>query len=138
MTDIDKILAERAKTHGDYTEHAQCTQDIMLILMLHRNWIYLSPDQKETLHMIAHKMGRVVTGNPNVADHWDDIAGYAKLSADRVRVRLNASLAEFNPNVDTETTAMEQFVKTTIYKPEPRQAKAEYPAGHGFKPELEV
>jgi len=122
MTDIDKILAERAKTHGDYTEHAQCTQDIMLILMLHRNWISLSPDQKETLHMIAHKMGRVVTGNPNVADHWDDIAGYAKLSGDRVRARIAP--------VDTETAAMKQFVK--------RETKAEYPAGHGFKPELEV
>lgn len=122
MTDIDKILAERAKTHGDYTEHADCTQEIMDVLMKHRRWVDLAADQKETLHMIAHKMGRVVTGNPNVADHWDDIAGYAKLSGDRVRARLAP--------VDTETAAMKQFVK--------RETKAEYPAGHGFKPELEV
>ena len=136
MTNIDNILAERAKTHGDYTEHAKCTQDIMLILMLHRNWTFLSPDQKETLHMIAHKMGRVVTGNPNVADHWDDIAGYAKLSGDRVRERLatepTPAYVRQESVADTETAAMR------AYRPGPRQAKAEYPAGHGFKPELEV
>jgi len=66
MTDIDKILQERAKTHGDYTEHANCTQELMRVLQSHRNWNMLADDQKETLHMIAHKMGRVVTGNPDI------------------------------------------------------------------------
>jgi hypothetical protein len=125
MTDIDKILAERAKTHGDYTEHALCTQDIMFTLMSHRNWSRLTADQKETLHMIAHKMGRVVTGNPDVADHWDDMAGYAKLSGDRVRERLGAA-------EDTETQAMRAYTRG------PRQAKAEYPAGHGYNPQMDV
>jgi hypothetical protein len=123
MSDIDKILAERAKTHGDYTEHALCTQDIMFTLMSHRNWISLTADQKETLHMIAHKMGRVVTGNPNIADHWDDIAGYAKLSGDRVRERLGEVPPPFE---DTETTVMRSFVK------------AEYPAGHGYDPQMDI
>lgn len=129
MTNIDQILAERAKTHGDYTEHAECTQDIMKTLMSHRRWGELSADQKETLHMIAHKMGRVVTGNPNVADHWDDIAGYAKLSGDRVRNRIANPVITI---VDTETENMRK------YAPGVRQAKAEYPAGHGFKPEMEL
>jgi hypothetical protein len=124
MSDIDKILAERAKTHGDYTEHAQCTQDIMLTLMLHRNWISLTADQKETLHMIAHKMGRVVTGNPNIADHWDDMAGYAKLSGDRVRERLGEVPPP--PFEDTETTVMRSFVK------------AEHPASHGYDPQMDT
>lgn len=137
MSDIDKILAERAKTHGDYTEHAQCTQDIMAILVSHRNWSKLTADQKETLHMIAHKMGRVVTGNPNVADHWDDMAGYSKLSADRVRERLateaSTAYVQQDPVIeDTETRAMR------AYRPGPRQAKAEYPAGHGYNPQLDV
>lgn len=136
MTDIDKILAERAKTHGDYTEHADCTQEIMAVLMKHRRWTDLTADQRETLHMIAHKMGRVVTGNPNVADHWDDIAGYAKLSGDRVRERLAAeptpAYVRQEPVEDTETAAMR------AYRPGPRQAKAEYPAGHGYNPAMDV
>jgi hypothetical protein len=36
---------------------------------------------REALHMIAHKMGRIATGNPNIKDHWADIAGYATLIA---------------------------------------------------------
>jgi hypothetical protein len=114
MTNIDDILAERAKTHGDYTEHADCTQEIMAVLAKHRRYSGLAPDQKETLHMIAHKMGRVVTGNPDIADHWDDIAGYAKLSGDRVRQRLEATAAEPTASYvaqDTETKAMNQYTR---------------------------
>ncbi|WP_257617167.1 hypothetical protein [Campylobacter pinnipediorum] len=29
--------------------------------------------------MIAHKIARILAGNPNYKDHWDDIAGYATL-----------------------------------------------------------
>lgn len=119
MSDIEKILAERAKTHGDYTEHAECTQEIMAVLAKHRRFAGLAADQKETLHMIAHKMGRVVTGNPDVADHWDDIAGYAKLSGDRVRQRLEKSAEPTTAYVaqDTETQAMYAFVRAP-HKPE--------------------
>jgi hypothetical protein len=34
--------------------------------------------------MICHKLGRIVNGDPNYADSWIDIAGYAKLVADRL------------------------------------------------------
>ena len=34
--------------------------------------------------MIFHKIGRIVNGDPNYADSWHDIAGYAKLVEDRL------------------------------------------------------
>jgi hypothetical protein len=34
--------------------------------------------------MIVHKIGRIVNGDPDVTDHWVDIAGYATLIADRL------------------------------------------------------
>lgn len=34
--------------------------------------------------MIAHKLGRIINGDPNYSDSWHDIAGYAKLVADRL------------------------------------------------------
>jgi hypothetical protein len=34
--------------------------------------------------MIAHKIGRILNGDPNYADSWIDIAGYAQLVADRL------------------------------------------------------
>ena len=80
----EQILAERQSTHGEYTDHARCTQRIMDALMAEKNWDILSDAQKESLHMFAHKMGRIMVGNPDVNDHWDDIAGYATLVSKRI------------------------------------------------------
>jgi hypothetical protein len=89
--DITALLAERGSTHGEFTEHARATQSILRVLMAERRWEGLSDIQREALHMFAHKMGRIVTGNPDHLDHWDDIAGYARLVSDRLR-RPNLSM----------------------------------------------
>lgn len=39
----------------------------------------------EAIEMIFHKIGRIGAGNPNFVDHWEDIAGYATLVAQRLR-----------------------------------------------------
>lgn len=83
-TDTEKLLAERATTHGEYAEHARITQGIMNLIVGSRNWPALTPIQRESLHMIAHKMGRICEGDPNHADHWDDISGYAVLVSQRL------------------------------------------------------
>ena len=85
MTDTTKLLNERQKTHGEYSDHARVTQAIMAVMMdKSTNWEALSDIQKESLHMFAHKIGRIMVGDPNINDHWDDIAGYAKLVSDRI------------------------------------------------------
>ena len=85
MTDLNALLAERATTHGDYTNHAQYTQTIKNVCHNSPNWAKLEDHQKETLEMIAHKIGRILAGDPHFDDHWKDISGYAKLTADRLR-----------------------------------------------------
>jgi hypothetical protein len=85
----EKLLAERATTHGKYEEHAEVTQGI---LMAGTSWHKLTPCQRESLHMFAHKMGRIVTGNPNLNDHWDDIAGYAVLVSKDINRRKEEHL----------------------------------------------
>lgn len=92
----DQLLAERGRTHGEYSEHARCTQNILRALQMERGWPTLTDMQKETLHMIAHKMSRIVTGNPNVADHWDDISGYSRL----ISQRLETPVTPIDINVD--------------------------------------
>ena len=90
MTDIkasiEAILTERKKTHGDFSDHARVTQRLKAVFMGEATLCNaeLSDVQREAVSMILHKIGRIVAGNPNVKDHWDDIAGYAKLVADRV------------------------------------------------------
>ncbi len=77
----EAILADRGKTHGDYVDHAMRTQELKYVMEYSRNWPGLNYSQREALHMIAHKIGRILAGNPNHKDHWDDIAGYARLVA---------------------------------------------------------
>jgi hypothetical protein len=44
--------------------------------------------QAEALDMIFSKIARIVIGDPNHTDSWIDIAGYAKLVADRLEGKV--------------------------------------------------
>jgi hypothetical protein len=82
---IRAMLDSRAKTHGDYSHHATVTQMLKQIMHSAPNWADLKYHERETLEMVAHKVGRILCGDPHHHDHWRDIAGYATLSADRNR-----------------------------------------------------
>lgn len=84
MEDIRKILAERGQTHGDFSNQAECAQDLKKAFYLWAMHNKLTPYMKEAVDMILHKLARAATGDPFVQDHWDDIAGYATLVSDRV------------------------------------------------------
>jgi hypothetical protein len=90
---IDALLAERGNTHGDYAEHAAITQALKDIMRSTPGWTRLNDIMKETLEMHAHKAGRILAGDPTHADHWDDIAGYARL----VSTRLTPIVAAHSP-----------------------------------------
>jgi len=85
--DIDKTLKERGKRYGDFEGHAAITQMLKSAMKSHRHgagWETLSLSQKESMEMIAHKMGRILNGDPDYADSWHDIAGYSKLIEDEL------------------------------------------------------
>ena len=81
-TSIEKVLAERGTRYGEFEEHARITQGIKRAMVNSHNWRHLSDDMKEALEMIAHKMGRILNGDPKYIDSWTDIVGYAKLVED--------------------------------------------------------
>lgn len=83
-TDVAAILEERGKRYGKFKDHANVTQQLKNVIFGFNPAIALEPDQKEALEMIAHKIGRIVNGDPHYADSWVDIAGYAQLVADRL------------------------------------------------------
>jgi hypothetical protein len=84
---ITETLTERGNRYGPFTGHAKVTQEIKYAMKTHANerGISLAPDQIEALEMIAHKIGRIVNGDPDYVDSWVDIAGYAQLVADRLQ-----------------------------------------------------
>lgn len=80
------LLTGRGKTHGAFADHAECTQLLKEVLVeqqakrKRRGQPDLDHKQREALEMILHKIGRIVAGDPDFQDHWDDIAGYAKIA----------------------------------------------------------
>jgi hypothetical protein len=84
MPDVRTILNERQATHGSFAGHARICQQLKDMVHATDGWHRLAHDQREALDMVIHKVARVLNGNPNVADHWIDIAGYAQLVADRL------------------------------------------------------
>lgn len=83
-TDVANILVERGNRYGDFLGHAVITQKLKAVMSSQLNWDNLDVDMKESLEMIAHKIGRILNGDPRYADSWVDIAGYSKLVADRL------------------------------------------------------
>ena len=81
---VTDTLTERGKRYGKFKDHAQVTQLIKGAMFSHRSKLQFAPDQVEALEMIAHKIGRILNGDPDYADSWHDIAGYAQLVADRL------------------------------------------------------
>lgn len=84
MTDINATLAERGSRYGKFIGHANITQYLKDAMRRLEKWDSLADDQKEALEMIQHKVARILNGDPNYADNWIDIAGYATLVADRL------------------------------------------------------
>lgn len=84
MTDIDATLTERGNRYGVFADHALVTQAIKSAMIDSKNWNRLDDDMKESLEMIAHKIGRILNGDPHYHDSWHDIIGYTKLVADRL------------------------------------------------------
>jgi hypothetical protein len=84
MTDVTGVLTERGTNYGSFVGTADVAQKIKHVLERGSSYHKLAPDQKESLDLIATKLGRIVNGDPNYADSWVDIAGYAKLVADRL------------------------------------------------------
>lgn len=76
---IQATLAERGKNYGSFNEHARITQAIKDAIRDSPNWMDLSPEMKESLEMVAHKLGRILNGDPAYKDSWTDIIGYVTL-----------------------------------------------------------
>lgn len=79
------LTNERGQTHGRFSNHADYTQSFKRIMYRAeaerkgRGQRALTNKEREALEMIFHKIGRILAGQPEFQDHWDDIAGYAHL-----------------------------------------------------------
>lgn len=84
--DINTTLTERGQRYGTFKGHAEISQGLkeLINVAIEARDTDLAPDQSEALEMICHKIARILNGDPDYADSWHDIAGYAQLVADRL------------------------------------------------------
>lgn len=75
-------LKERGDRYGSFEGQSVLCQALKGVMKASAGWDRLSFAQKESLEMIQHKTARILNGDPNYADSWHDIAGYATLIDD--------------------------------------------------------
>ena len=102
MNDINVILEARGGTHGSFSDNARTAQLLKEEMKQGRNWNKLSDTMKESLHMIAHKTARILSGDPTVVDHWADISGYAKLVADELSAAKSRANCQRNIEISKD------------------------------------
>ena len=81
---VDAIIDARGSHYGKFVNLAFISQRLKAVMADTPNWLILSEDMVESLEMVAHKMARILNGDPTHKDSWVDIAGYAQLVADRL------------------------------------------------------
>lgn len=90
---LENTLAERGARYGDFTDHAELAQELQDVMRGFRKpgpqgqivnpWAKLDSVKRQALTVIADKIARILSGDPNYTDNWHDIQGYAKLAEDR-------------------------------------------------------
>jgi hypothetical protein len=86
--DIDEVINERELRYGGFDHNARVSQllknCIKECIKERTNNKPLRVTQLESLDMICFKIARIINGDPDYADNWVDIAGYATLVANRL------------------------------------------------------
>lgn len=83
MISTEDLLKSRGSTHGEFRINSAISQALKRTMECSPGWDKLALYKKEGLHMIAHKIGRLLAGDATFQDHYDDIVGYAKLMSER-------------------------------------------------------
>ena len=87
---LEYLLDERGARYGSFIDQARIAQELKGVMgeSLLAQGKLLDDDQIEALEMIFSKLARILNGDPHYADSWIDIAGYAKLVANRLEGKI--------------------------------------------------
>jgi hypothetical protein len=80
--EVGEVLDERGKRYGNYPEQCAISAALKKAMRTAPGYKKLNHAQEDALEMFAVKISRILNGDPNYADNWMDIAGYASLVAE--------------------------------------------------------
>lgn len=84
MPYLNSMVAERESHYGDFRDVGAVSQQLKDVVRNASSWAKMDLYQREAIEMILHKVARIACGDPDYADSWDDIGGYAKITKDRL------------------------------------------------------
>jgi hypothetical protein len=76
---VENLHKERGSRYGSWQQQAAVAQAIKQAYKLGNSYDNCNDAVLEKLDMLANKLSRIVNGDPEYQDSWDDIAGYALL-----------------------------------------------------------
>ena len=79
LQSTEATLEQRGRRYGEFAEHAKISVRLRQIVDDNLDGRGVEPYMYESLHMIMHKIARILNGDPYYDDSWRDIAGYAEL-----------------------------------------------------------
>lgn len=85
---VQQTLDDRKGRYGDFKDHAAMAQNLLNTaksdaVTRQVQWVDLTDVKKHAITYILDKVARIMTGDPEYADNWHDIAGYATLAEER-------------------------------------------------------
>jgi hypothetical protein len=89
-TSVGTVLDERGARYGKFVDQARVAQQLKNVAhtFAAQQGKTFDVDQAEAIDMIFSKLARILNGDPHYADSWIDIAGYAKLVANRLEGKI--------------------------------------------------
>ena len=81
---VEQTLAERGERYGDFTDHANIAQGLQDVMRATPGWTTMPATHRQALTVIAHKVARILNGDPYYPDNWHDVQGYARLVEERL------------------------------------------------------
>lgn len=81
---VKETLKDRGNKYGKFSSNAITTQGLMSMIATADHYHDLTPIHLEAIHMIMHKISRMVNGDCMLSDNPHDIGGYAKLLEDHI------------------------------------------------------
>lgn len=98
--DLEAVLTQRGTDYGDFREQAVLARALKNLAAPAYDTLEQRPDIasstmdtiEEGMDMILHKIARLLNGDITHLDSWDDIAGYATITALRIRQDKNGEV----------------------------------------------
>lgn len=81
---LEATLNERGSRYGDFADHAVIAQQLQDTMRATSGWKRLDATKRQALSVITDKIARILNGDPEYADNWHDIQGYARLVEERL------------------------------------------------------